>query len=84
MTEQEASLIIRMYLALADEGIGPKRMSRDGERVDTSQEDDTVFDEAVRVGGHLFDEHFDLWDSGLVPDDVHFPRCVDYRHYVGP
>lgn len=80
MTEQTASLIIRMQLALIDEGIGPKRPVVNGQYVDQSEADKAVRDEAVRVAGHLFDEHFDLWDFGLVSDEVHFPRCIDYRH----
>lgn len=80
MTEQEASLIIRMELALVDEGIGPKSLSINGKYVDPVEDDQRVLQEAVRVAGHLFDEHWDLWDAGLVPDEVHFPRCVRYRH----
>lgn len=75
MTEQEASLIIRMELALTDEGIGPKQLVVDGERVDRSDEDRRVLEEAVRVAGHLFDEHYDLWDAGLIAGEVHLPRC---------
>ncbi|MEU9670397.1 hypothetical protein AB0E25_33455 [Streptomyces bobili] len=75
MTEQEASLIIRQNLALADEGIGPRRAVVDGEYVDQSEADSKVLDEAVRVAGHLFDEHYDLWDAGMVPNEVHLPRC---------
>lgn len=67
MTEQEASLIIRMELALVDEGIGPKR---------PAPEDREVLEEAVRVAGHLFDEHYELWEANLVPADVHFARCA--------
>jgi hypothetical protein len=81
MTEPEASLIIRMHLALSDEGIGPKRSTRNGESV-PPEADASVLAEAVRVAGHLFDEHFDLWDSGLVTGEVHVPRCVEYRHYT--
>lgn len=75
MTEQEASLIIRMELALAEEGIGPKQLVVDGERIDQSDDDRRVLEEAVRVAGHLFDEHYDLWDAGLVTDEAHLPRC---------
>jgi hypothetical protein len=81
VTEPEASLIIRMHLALTDEGIGPKRRAFSGDPVDPAV-DEAVLAEAVRVAGHLFDEHLDLWDSGLIPDDVHFPRCTEYRHAV--
>lgn len=81
MTEPEASLIIRMHLALTDEGIAPKRRATGGVPVDPAV-DSAVLAEAVRVAGHLFDEHFDLWDSGLVSDEVHYPRCIEYRHYV--
>lgn len=80
MTEQEASLIIRMELALTDEGIGARRPVVDGEYVDQREADRAVLDEAVRVAGHLFDECYDLWDAGLIPDEVHFPRCIKYRH----
>lgn len=83
MTEQEASLIIRMEMALADEGIGPKHLVVDGAYVMPHEADKEVLNEAVRVAGHLFDEHFDLWDCGLVPDEIHFPRCIEYRHSVG-
>ena len=75
MTEQEASLIIRMELALTDEGISARRPVVDGEYVDQSDADRAVLEEAVRVAGHLFDEHHDLWEAGLVPDETHFPRC---------
>lgn len=75
MTEQEASLIIRMELALADEGISARRPVVDGEHVDQPEADRAVLEEAVRVAGHLFDEHYDLWDAGLVPGEVHLPRC---------
>lgn len=67
MTEQEASLIIRMGMALADEGIGAK---------DPAPEDEAVIDTALKVAGHLFDEHYELWETGLVPDSVHVPRCT--------
>lgn len=83
MTEQEASLIIRMEMALADEGIGPKHLVVDGKYVMPDEDDKAVLSEAVRVAGHLFDEHYDLWDIGLVPDEVHFPRCLKHRHSVG-
>jgi hypothetical protein len=75
MTEQEASLIIRMELALADEGISARRPVVDGEYVDQSDADRAVLDEAVRVAGHLFDEHYDLWEAGLVPSETHSARC---------
>lgn len=80
MTEQEASLIIRMEMALAYEGIGPKPLVVDGEYVMPDEADKEVLNKAVRVAGHLFDEHYDLWDNGLVPDEVHFPRCIKHRH----
>lgn len=80
MTEQEASLIIRMEMALAYEGIGPKDLVVNGEYVTPTAEDAAVLAEAVRVGGHLFDEHYDLWDNNLIPDEVHFPRCIKHRH----
>ncbi|MEU0950474.1 hypothetical protein ABZ379_48825 [Streptomyces canus] len=83
MTEQEASLIIRMHLALSDEGIGPKRSTSNGSSV-TPETDAAILAEAVRVAGHLFDPHFDLWDSGLVPTEAHAPKCIDYRHHTGP
>lgn len=83
MTEQEASLIIRMELALTYEGIGPKQLYVDGKYVDPVEEDRRVLQEAVRVAGHLFDEHYDLWDADLVTDEVHFPRCIKHRHIVG-
>lgn len=73
MTEREASLIIRMHLALMDEGIGPRPPAGDG----TVEEDAAVLEEAVRVAGHLFDEHWDLWESRLVSDEAHFPRCAE-------
>jgi hypothetical protein len=82
VTEQEASLIIRMHLALSDEGIGPKRSTRNGGSV-TPEMDASVLAEAVRVAGHLFDAHFDLWDSGLVPTEVHMPGCSEHRHHPG-
>ncbi|GAB2331730.1 hypothetical protein [Streptomyces variabilis] len=71
MTEREASLIIRMHLALLDEGIGPRPPTGKG----TPEDDTAVLAEAVRVAGHLFDEHWDLWESRLISDEVHVPRC---------
>jgi hypothetical protein len=73
MTEQEASLIIRMEMALADEGIGAKN---------PSPEDSIVIATALKVAGHLFDEHYDLWEAGLIPGTAHIPRC-DKPHYTG-
>ena len=66
MTEQEASLIIRMEMALSDEGIGVRN---------PAPEDATVIATALKVAGHLFDEHYDLWEHGLVPSDAHIPQC---------
>lgn len=73
MTEQEASLIIRMEMALAEEGISAK---------DPAPEDATVIATALKVAGHLFDEHYDLWEAGLVPGTTHIPQC-DKPHYTG-
>lgn len=82
MNEQEASLIIRMHLALTDEGIGPKRPMGSGGPVPTAG-DAAVLAEAVRVAGHLFHGHWELWESGLVSDEAHIPGCLDYSHDVG-
>lgn len=64
-----ASLIIRMELALMDEGIGPKALW-DGETngakpVDTSADDRAVLVQAVRVAGHLF-HGYELREAGLL------------------
>lgn len=67
MTEQEASLIIRMDMALAEEGIGVRN---------PAPEDTAVYETALRVAGHLFDEHYELWENGLVDSSVHIPRCT--------
>jgi hypothetical protein len=73
MTEQEASLIIRMEMALADEGISAKN---------PAPEDAIVIATALKVAGHLFDEHYDLWEAGLIPGTAHIPRC-DKPHGTG-
>jgi hypothetical protein len=83
MTEPEASLIIRMHLALTDEGIGPKHPTETGGS-DPAAEDSAVLAEAVRVAGHLFHPHWELWESGLVSDEVHIPGCHDHAHAVAP
>lgn len=67
MTEQEASLIIRQHMALADEGIGPAPIDFNGERVTPTEDDNRILDEAVRIAGHLFAE-WRLQECGLVPD----------------
>lgn len=70
MTRAEASLIIRMELALAGEGIG----ARDPEPGDAE-----ILKEAVRIAGDLFDPHWDLWDNDLITDEDHVHRCL-HRH----
>jgi hypothetical protein len=72
MDEQTASLIIRMAMALSDEGIGPLCAMSDGERVDTSTADTAVLTDAVRVAGKHFTT-FQLWDAGLIPGEQHMP-----------
>lgn len=60
-----ASLIIRMELALCDEGIGPEALFLEDEAVSTAQGDRAVLKQAVRVAGHLFRE-YQLRDAGLL------------------
>jgi hypothetical protein len=64
-----ASLIIRMELALRDEGIGPKVLwdgdTSEAQPIDTTQSDRAVLDQAVKVAGHLFNE-YELQDAGLM------------------
>jgi len=65
-----ASLIIRMELALTDEGIGPRDLWQvtsaiTAEPVDTKHEDRAVLKQAVRVAGHLFTVST-LQDAGLM------------------
>ena len=70
MDEQTASLIIRMELALCDEGIPARNLrhvtSLISDVSSTSPEDDrAVLDQAVRVAGHLFLDSV-LMDVGLL------------------
>lgn len=62
MDIQTASLIIRMELALCDEGIGPRDLWQvtsaiTAEAVDTKDEDRAVLEQAVKVAGHLFTDY---------------------------
>jgi hypothetical protein len=70
MDVRTASLIIRMELALTDEGIGARDLRHvtslvSGEVEDTSEDDRAVLDQAVRVAGHLFLDSV-LMDVGLL------------------
>lgn len=61
MNVNVASFLIRCQIALVEEGIGP----RNG-----IPEDREVLADAVRVAGHLFDEH-ELWNYEVIPDEAH-------------
>lgn len=71
MNKYVASLIIRMDMALSDEGIGPKNGKK---------EDSNIINEAVKFVTDEFDDHT-LWNYGYVSDKDHIPRCTsDYGH----
>ncbi len=70
---QVAGLIVRQAMALTDEGIGP---------YDPRPVDQQVLDWAVKQTADEYDDH-QLWDAGLVSDEVHVPRCQrGYPHRV--
>lgn len=64
-----ASLIIRMELALMDEGIGAKALwdggTNEAQQVDTAADDRAVLGQAVKVAGHLF-HTYELREAGLL------------------
>lgn len=65
-----ASLIIRMELALMDQGIGPRGLEyvmsmTSDEAIDTTQDDRAVLAQAVKVAGHLF-HGYELREAGLL------------------
>ena len=70
MDEQTASLIIRMELALCDEGIGPHDLAyvtsaTGAEAMNTPEDDRAVLKQAVKVAGHLFTDYA-LQEAGLL------------------
>lgn len=69
MDVRTASLIIRMELALTDEGIGAKALwdggTNEAQQVDTAADDRAVLGQAVKVAGHLF-HAYELREAGLL------------------
>lgn len=76
MNVKVAEFLIRCQMAMVEEGIGPR---------DDLPEDVEILAEAVKVAGHLFNEH-ELWDVGLVASADHIANtcantyCRDYRN----
>lgn len=73
MTPQEANLIIRMQVALVNEGIGYR---------DQQPEDAYILRKATMIAIQNGFSHHELWDAYLVTDQEHLDRGCDkgYRH----